>query len=48
MSFITHQENNWSYVLIIVIWAAIVGGFIIYYAVDTANEIDFLHQNYLE
>lgn len=44
MSFMGNQQNNWAYVLVIVIWAFIVGGFAVYYSVDTVEEINSLQQ----
>ncbi|MBI2626285.1 MAG: hypothetical protein HYW69_01685 [Candidatus Nealsonbacteria bacterium] len=40
-----NQENNWAYILIIATWALIAGAFVVYYAIDTTNEINSLNQN---
>jgi uncharacterized integral membrane protein len=39
---IRNQQNNWAYVLIVVLLTAAVGGVVIFYSIETINEIDAL------
>jgi hypothetical protein len=39
---IRNQENNWAYVLIIVALTAIAGGIVVFYSIQTIEEINSL------
>jgi hypothetical protein len=39
---IKNQENNWAYVLIVVALTAIAGGIVVFYSVQTVEEITTL------
>jgi len=39
---IRNQQNNWAYVLIVVLLTAAVGGVVIFYSIETINEIETL------
>ena len=47
---IKNQQNNWAYVLILAVIAFAVGGFVIFYSLETINEINTLSsvERYLE
>jgi hypothetical protein len=39
---IKNQENNWAYVLVILLITAIAGGFVVFYSMQTIEEINYL------